>query len=120
MSNSVRGEVSITLGGSQFKLVPAYEAIVQLEERTGQGSIALARKIFASNFTLKELTVIVTSGLKAAGEPATEDKVGPMLLDEGLLNPELHSSVCKFFDNILTGGKTDKTEGNEEAAKSLI
>jgi hypothetical protein len=118
MPNSIRGEVPITLDGNKYKLVPSFECLCEIEADTGKGIVALARCIYASDFTLSELTAIITRGLNAAGEPATFDKVGPMIVATGVLTNEIQTPVQAFFNHAITGGQTKSAEGNAKAAKS--
>ncbi|MFD2206638.1 gene transfer agent family protein [Kiloniella antarctica] len=117
MVNKIRGEVPITLDGNKYKLVPSFECLCEIEADTGKGIVALARKVFANDFTLSEITAIITRGLNAAGEPAIFDKVGPMVVGAGVLSDDIQTPVRAFFNHAITGGQIKSAEGNEKAAK---
>ncbi|KKJ75447.1 hypothetical protein WH95_18575 [Kiloniella litopenaei] len=118
MVNKIRGEVPITLDGNKYKLVPSFECLCKIEAETGMGIVALARKVYASDFTLTEITSIITHGLNAAGEPATFGAVGPMVVASGVLSEGVQTPVRLFFDYAITGGQAKSAEGNAKAAKS--
>jgi hypothetical protein len=118
MPNSVRGEVPITLDSNRYKLVPSFECLCEIEADTGKGIVALARSVYASDFTLSEITKIITRGLNAAGEPATFNTVGPMIVASGILSENIQAPVRAFFNHAITGGQTKSAEGNAKAAKS--
>ena len=103
--NRQRGEVAIALGGRGFVLRPTYQALCAIESALDCGLVALYRRIVSHDFGLREITVIVTEGLIAAGEPATREKVGTMIAEAGLLSPEVVEPVTEFLALALTGGR---------------
>ena len=46
-ANKHRGEVTISLGGRSYLLRPTFAAIAEIEARSGQGLIGLARRLAA-------------------------------------------------------------------------
>jgi len=83
-ANRLRGEVAIRLGGRDYVLRPTFQALCEIETRTGQGIVALARRTAAGDVGVTETAAIVTAGLRAAGEPAAFDTVGRLILETGL------------------------------------
>lgn len=101
-ANRERGEVSVTLDGKDFVLRPSFTAAVEIEQMLGVGSVEVARRIEEWRFGLREAAAIITAGLKAAGEPASYNKVGEMVHKTGTIGlmPILH----EYMTNLLTGG----------------
>jgi len=101
--NEQRGEVAITLAGKSFVLRPTYGALAEIESTLGCGIVALVRRLERGDFGVVDLAVIVTAGLKAAGEPATQDKVGEMIRQAGFA--PVVKATAAFLENALTGGQ---------------
>lgn len=115
--NPERGEVSIELAGRSWVLRPTYQAITQIEAATGRTIMSLVREVTGANYSARDLAVIVTAGLRAAGEKSVEvETVGAMLVAAGIATPGVVGPVCDFLTNALSGGA--KGEG-KAAGESL-
>ncbi len=120
-ANPERGEIEIELvtpGGSResFILRPTWEAMVEIETRTGMGMIQMANKLAMMQFGYIEAVAIITAGLKAGGDPAKVETVGPMVFKTGLTT--LIPPIQEFVSNALTGGEKpgEPDEGEAKAA----
>ncbi len=102
-SETRTGDVEITLAGKAFVLRATPAAVLEIEERTGVGLTAIALRIGRGEISLKDLTAVVTAGLKAAGEPASHDKVCRMIFETGMM--ELTEPVGAFLLAAVTGGR---------------
>ena len=105
VANRHRGDVEIELAGRRFLLRPTFAAIAEIEERSGQGLIALARRLAAGDIRITDVATIVTAGLRAAGEPAKRETVGEMVLDSGL--GALAPAVGAFLRVAISGSISD-------------
>lgn len=94
---------------------PTYQAIMEIEQAAGVGVVPIARRVLANEHGLTEAVAIITAGLRASGEPATPDKVGQMVLDDGLLN--LTAPLVEFLTNALSGGE-EAEPGEAEAEEA--
>ena len=101
-ANKHRGEVAISLGGRSYLLRPTFAAIAEIEARSGQGLIGLARRLAAGDIRVSDFACIVHAGLRAAGEPARFEKVGELVLEEGVAN--LAPAVGEFLRAAIAGG----------------
>ena len=79
------GEVEIELDGRAYTMRPCFQALAEIEAATGTGIMALVRRFAGKSFGIGDVTAVVTAGLKAAGEPATQEKVGELIFKTGLL-----------------------------------
>ena len=100
-ANAQRGEVEIALGGRRYVMRPSFAAIAEIETRTGQGVIGLARRLASGDIRVSDVAAIVTAGLRAAGEPAKLEMVGEMVLEEGLAS--LAPSLGAFLSAAISG-----------------
>ena len=119
MANPQRGDVAITLkvngADREFTMRPTFEAIAEVERATGRGLLAVARSAAAGELGLAEATAIVAAGLKAAGEPATREAVGPMVFETGLLN--VLAPLVAFLQGAISGGRAPEP-GEAKAAEA--
>ena len=109
-ANPHRGEVEIELDGKRFVMRPTFQAIAEIEQQTGTGLIALLHRMTDGGLRVSDLAVIVAAGLRAAGEPASRDKVGSLLLQDGL--EKTLAPASQFLMNAVTGGKAEATAKN--------
>lgn len=119
MPNADRGDVAITLrfngADREYVMRPTFDAIAQIERATSRGILAVARTAAAGEIGLAEATIVITAGLKGAGEPATVKAVGPMVFEAGLLN--VLAPVSKFLSGAVSGGRVPDA-GEARAAEA--
>lgn len=104
-ANRHRGEVEVTLGGRRFTMRPSFAAIAEIESRSGQGLVALARRLTAGDIRVSDFATIIAAGLRAAGEPARIETVGELVLEEGL--GTLSPAVGEFLRQAISGGRPE-------------
>ena len=100
------GDVEIELATEEgarrkFVLRPSFEAIVEIEEQTGQTIFNLARRLSRGELGQHEAAHIITAGLKAAGETAVHAVVGGMIARTGLT--DVLAALGGFFGKVLGG-----------------
>ena len=111
--NKHRGEVEITLDGKAYVMRPTFEAMAEIEAKIGHGILWLATRASEGDIGITEVAVIIAAGLKAAGEPATADTVGPIVFRTGLV--KVLVPVGEYLTSALMGGEPP---GEAEAADS--
>ncbi len=115
--NPNSGEVEVELDGRSFTMRPSFRALMEIEAATGTNIMTLVRRFAAKSFGIGDVAAIVTAGLKAAGEPASRDKVGELVFKTGLL--KVATPAGEFLWNSLgTGreGAEPETPGPETPA----
>ncbi len=118
-ANPERGEVAVELvtpSGARktFHLRATFAAVIEIEQRTGLGLLALARKAARLDLGYGESAAILTAGLKAAGESAEYDTVGRMLFDTGLA--EVMGHLTDFLAGALSAGEPPGDDAGEARA----
>ena len=118
--NPNSGDVEIELDGRSFTMRPSFRALMEIEAATGTNIMTLVRRFAAKSFGIGDVAAIVTAGLKAAGEPASKDKVGELVFKTGLL--KVATPAGEFLWNALGTGRDvaepetpgPETPGDEE------
>ena len=112
-ANPHRSEVTIELDGRIYLLRPSYQALAEIEAMTGIGVMALVRRFADRAFGFHDVTAVITAGLKAAGHPASREKVAEMVFRTGLLKVATPASA--FLWNALRVANADAEEGEAGA-----
>ena len=87
--NPHRGKVEIALrppggGCGTFILRPTWQALAEIEERTGRGLYALARSFLEDDFAFRDVAAVIAAGLKAAGGPSGPEEVAELVFRTGV------------------------------------
>jgi hypothetical protein len=116
MANENRGEVAIELGGESFTLRPTFDALSNMETRTGLGVIELAQRCTPTDyggswkFTTRDVHAVLIEAIKASGAKPPAD-LGARIIQYGL--PKAAAMCGTFLINALAGGQ----QGNAEPTK---
>lgn len=122
-ANQHTGEVQVFIDNTEYALRPSYEAIRRIEAETGKTIYNLARCLNGEFWTLSEMAIIVTEGIKAWGraqsrndtEAFTYNRIAECLFEGGLVN--FNEPIVSFLMNCLTGGAAPK---NQPAAAKKV
>jgi len=76
----MKNSILINLAGREFRLKPTFQAIMDMEERTGS-LLALAIKMSDGGVDIKEITAVIWACME---ERLSYNEVGMMVLDEGI------------------------------------
>ena len=84
MANKHRGEIEAELGGVKRTLVLTLGALAELENAFGADDlVALTERFSTGRLKARDLTRIIGSGLRGAGEAVSEDDVAALAVDGG-------------------------------------
>ena len=105
MHNPERGEVTVRLGGEDHVLRPTFQALCEIEAATGEKLVPLVQAFAAGRYGARDLAIVVTAGLRGAGErDAKVETVGAMLAGQGFADQGTLQAVVTFLSNALSGG----------------
>ncbi|MET4294713.1 hypothetical protein ABIB06_006546 [Bradyrhizobium sp. LB8.2] len=109
MSERLRNEYTITLKGEEHVMRATFGAIRGIERDLKTNIIPLLMRL--EQMGLEQAAIIVWHGLKGYGDTAmTLDDVGEAILDIGLDNPDLMTSIVKFAGHALKGAEMGKPQ----------
>ncbi len=106
MANGQRGEISLTLGGTRYALVPSFRHLAEIEDRLGEGLIPLARRLAEGRVRAREVVTILHCALEWAGDrggqgdplPEEDDLAAVLIAEYGLARMlELASRLLAAF-----------------------
>ena len=126
VANPECGEVEVVLlrEGRELRFVlrPTFEAVTEIETRTGKSILRLGNELMADSamsLSLSNVMVIVRAGLRASGEKYNEKALQAMVFETGILR--LAGPCGAFLSSAIRGGKPalnndGREAGAEEAA----
>lgn len=117
VANAERGEHSLPLAGVTYLLRPSHAALVAIEEKTRQSTLALVRMGNAGDLTVTQLGTIAAELIRAGATDAMTravhaDRIGQLIFEEGL--PAAVSRLTLCLLDAATGGRT--VSGEAKAA----
>jgi hypothetical protein len=99
--NSIRGDVTLELGGRQLTLRPTFHALAEMEGATGHALIALARRLSLGEATLKEIVVVIAAAAKAGGNAVALPELEAQVHAAGVMN--VTEPVLQLLIGAITG-----------------
>ena len=113
MANPHRGEVEITLAGKTWTMRPTFQALCEIEDKTGAELTTLARQIWDGEGSVKATAIIVSEGIRACHANGPDlNAVGEAIVSEGL------NSVLEPVVLYLVAAITGSTPDLDAARKS--
>ncbi len=82
MTNAVRGEIAVELGGQSYTLRPTYAAIARAEALADAGIVKIANRLFEGDVRMSDIAAIVCAGI--GDETLTLEAVGQKIAAQGL------------------------------------
>ena len=84
MPNRHRGEIEAEIGGARRTLVLTLGALAELEDAFGADDlVALSERFASGRLKARDLTRIISAGLRGAGEAVSDEDVAEMAIEGG-------------------------------------
>lgn len=109
--NAHRGEVNVSLGGTEYVLRPTFNALSEMERLTGMGLIPLTMRFARMEFTLTDIRTVLSQAIKAGGGTVPEN-LGALILEE--TPRKLAPVIAEFLSEAIAGGETKNAEAPAE------
>ena len=89
------------------------DALVRLEQNTGQSLIRLTQRLSEGTLTLSDISSIITPAIRGGGADIKEDDVIKIIYQSGIADG---IRVCgELLANVLAGGQEDDEKKEIEA-----
>lgn len=113
MSNKHRGEVTLKLAKTKLTLRPTFEAVVEVEERTGMSMLRFLQKAVIADVRTRDAAILIHQTAKAADPDAPSYvEIGALLVKNGL-NAAVFDSISDLL-SLAIGGETALDEGSPD------
>jgi len=119
------GEIELMLDGEPYVLAPTFEAIMEIEKRSGKGSIQLGFELAQQKASLNDIAAIVWGGVwgKLGCKQASEmpwksyHELRKLIFKIGAMN--LYLPLVNFLSSAMTGITEEevaekKTDGSDD------
>ena len=113
MTNKIRGEVAVALGGRNWTMRPTFQAICEIEGRTGKDILVVAGECWDGRFGAVTVAAVLWAGIRAAHDDAPDfEAVGDMIVEQGFTT--FFEPVLAFLANALAGLSVGEDAGEGE------
>lgn len=106
--NPQRGDIAVTILGRSFTLRPSFEAIAEIEGRTGLGLLPLFRKFQMQDYGGRDVVNVVVPAVTAAMGADVASELPALIVRHGFV--KLQPAIGEFLTRAMGGedlGKTD-------------
>lgn len=103
-ANPHRGEVLLTLGSTQYKLRPSFEALAMAEQSTGS-LIALVERAGSGQILIGDIVSLLHACAVAGGHDVAKDDFAAQILDAGVSVAAV--PMQQLLKTIMTGTSGD-------------
>jgi hypothetical protein len=111
MTNPLKGEIEIKLGGETYKCRLTIDSLVKIEDELDKGIIELATDIGQAKVRIKTLVVVLRYALRGGGNDFDENKIKQILQSTSII--ESSTVVAQLLADTLS----DSEESNEESGE---
>ena len=109
MTNPLKGEIEIELGGQTYKCRLTIDSLVKIEDELDAGILELASNIAEAKVRLRTLIVVLRYALRGGGNDFDEKKIKSILSGTGLI--ESSTVVANLLASTLSDPEeTEETE----------
>jgi hypothetical protein len=113
MTNPLKGEIEIELGGETYKTRLTIDSIIQIEDAVGCGIIKLAQNMGEADIRMKDIIAVLLPAIRGGGKDVQENDVKKIVQNAGLV------PSTKAVAEILTGSLMPDDAVPEEQKKEL-
>jgi hypothetical protein len=113
MTNPLKGEIEIELGGQTYKARLTIDAIVSIEQAVGCGIIKLATKMSEGDISVGDMMAVLLPALRGGGNDLQAKDVQKLIQDSGIVSTT--QVVASLLTSVLTtGGEVDDEKKPQE------
>ena len=112
MTNPLKGEIEIELGGETYKCRLTIDSLVKIEDELDKGIIELATDIGQAKVRIKTLLVVLRHALRGGGNDFNENKIKNILQSTSII--ESSTVVAQMLADTLSDSDEDNQESSEK------
>ena len=109
MTNPLKGEISLNIGGTEYKARLTVDAIMQIENSVGCGILKLAQRMSEADIRVSDIIAVLTPALRGGGKDMKHGDVSKIIADVGIV--ESTTAVA----NLLTMAISPKDDSMEDS-----
>jgi len=111
MTNPLKGEITLNIGGVEHKARLTIDTIMQIENAVGCGIIKLAQRMADGDVRVSDIMNVLTPALRGGGKNITPKDVSAIITNVGII--EATTAVATLLTSSISP-PTDDSEENSE------
>tara|TARA_Y100001970_G_C14226585_1_gene856054 strand:- start:163 stop:522 length:360 start_codon:yes stop_codon:yes gene_type:complete len=117
MTNPLKGEIEIDLGGETYKCRLTIDSLVKIEDELDKGILELANDISQAKVRVKTLIIVLKYALRGGGNDFDERKIKDIIQKATLL--EASTIVAQLLADSLTDPESAEEGGEEKKPQEI-
>jgi len=109
MTNPLKGEVDVVLGGETYKARLTVDALIGIETSIGCGIITLCNRIGQADIKISDVAIVLLAALRGGGNDLKQKDVYKIIQENGIV--EVTTEVAK----LITQSINPKDETDDES-----
>jgi hypothetical protein len=106
MTNPLKGEIEIELGGQTYKCRLTIDSLVKIEDELDKGILELATDISQAKVRLRTLIVVLRYALRGGGNDFDDKKIKQILTGAGIISSS--AIVAQLLADSLTDPEAEE------------
>jgi len=114
MTNPLKGEIEVELGGQTYKARLTIDAIVSIEQAVGCGIIKLATKMSEGDISISDMMAVLLPALRGGGNDLQQKDISKLIQNAGIVSAT--TVVADLLTKVLT---VDSGEDEEKKPQAI-
>jgi hypothetical protein len=111
MTNPLKGQILINLGGKDYTCRLTIDAIIKVETELDKGILQITQKLSDADIRIGELAVVLLHSLRGGGNDVSLDDVKKIIQNGGIVN------ACTAVAELLVSTLSDPSASSGADAK---
>lgn len=116
MTNPMKGEIQLSLGGKDYKARLTIDAIMQIEASVGCGILKLAQRMADADVRVTDIISVLTPALRGGGNNFQPKDVTKIVEESGLIDAT--QAVATLLTQSISPQDDSMEESEEEVTES--
>ncbi len=108
MTNPMKGEMTIELGGEQYACRLTVDSLIKIETELNQGILAITQRISEADVRLNDLAVILYYALRGGGKDLSQSDSKKIIQGAGII--PCTTAVAKLLVSVLSDPNAEESE----------
>lgn len=108
MTNPMKGEMTIELGGEQYACRLTVDSLIKIETELNQGILAITQRISDADVRLNDLSVILYHALRGGGKDVSQTDVRKIISSTGII--PCTTAVANLLVSVLSDPDAEESE----------
>ena len=117
MTNPLKGEIEIELGGKTYKTRLTIDSIMKIEDELDCGIIKLATKMADADIRMSHIIAVLHPALRGGGNNVERNEVIKIVQEAGIVPAT--TALATLLTKTLTDTNSEEDEGKPQAVENL-